>query len=65
MTPDFWIGLLLGAVALSAIGGILLINRRRPGDLWEWSEEAYQPRNDQPRAITRITSRDIDWEINP
>lgn len=64
MTPEFWIGLAIGLVIASAA---LLVHvfRRRPGEIRDWSEEAYQPRHAQPRAITRIQSSDIDWEIRP
>ncbi len=63
MSPEFWIGLAAGVLLAAAIGAIVIANRRTPGDLWDWSEEAYQPRRDEPRAITRIHSNNIDWEI--
>lgn len=63
MSPDFWIGLAVGLVATCAA---IIINafRPTPGDIWDWKEQAYEP-DDQPRAITRIRSNDIDWEIRP
>jgi len=29
----------------------------------DWQEESWQPRSDAPRAITRIRSNQLDWEI--
>lgn len=56
------------AVLIATFIAVYALLRRRPGDIWEWSEDAYQPRvtaENQPRAITRIKSKDISWEINP
>jgi hypothetical protein len=36
-----------------------------PKGIYDWEEEAYRPRphREEPRAITRLTSTEIDWEI--
>lgn len=63
MTVEFLIGMFAGAV-LSFLPVLLIyLNRRAPGDIWDWSEDAYEPRRSEPRAITRVTSNNIDWEI--
>lgn len=64
MTPDFWIGLAFGAVIVASA---LLFHafRPRPGDIREWSDEEYEPQAIQPRAVTRIQSKDLNWEIDP
>jgi hypothetical protein len=65
---EFWAGMFAGA-AIMAIGiaGATVLElfpaRTKKDDIWEWDPEAYEPRVDQPRAITRITSNQIDWEI--
>lgn len=55
------------AVLIVALVALYVLLRRRPGDIWEWSEDAYKPvrelPRDAPRAITRIRSRNIYWEI--
>lgn len=51
------------AVLIAALIALYVLFRRRPGDIWEWSEDAYEPRRDEPRAITRIRSNQIEWEI--
>lgn len=60
-------GILVFAALIAAVVFIVFTLRRRPGDIWEWSEVAYEPVReppiDAPRAITRIRSRDIYWEI--
>lgn len=51
------------AVLIAALIALYFIMRRRPGDIWDWTEDAYEPRQDAPRAVTRITSNQIEWEI--
>ena len=52
------------AVFVAALVALHLLLRRRPGDIWDWTEDAYQPsRQDAPKAITRIRSKNIYWEI--
>lgn len=52
------------AVLIAAFIAVYALLRRRPGDIWEWSEDAYEPpRQDAPKAITRIRSKNIYWEI--
>jgi hypothetical protein len=38
--------------------------RQEPHEPLDWTEAAYHPRHDQPRAVTRIKSNSIYWEIN-
>lgn len=49
--------------AAAFIAALVHFNRREPAEPHDWTEEAYQPRHDQPRAITRIHANDLDWEI--
>jgi hypothetical protein len=49
--------------AATFIAALVYINRREPDEPLDWTEEAYQPRLDQPRAVTRIKSNDIFWEV--
>lgn len=37
--------------------------RSEPDDIWEWEEDSYRPCSDAPRAITRVRSNQLDWEI--
>lgn len=63
MSVEFWMGLLAGAV-LAALATLYLATRRRElGEPLDWTDAAYEPRHEQPRAITRIKSADLDWEI--
>lgn len=61
----FLIGLFIGAV-FSGCAMYIFINRVRGDDdeeLEDWSEEFYQNRLEEPRAVTRIKSNQLDWEI--
>lgn len=61
MSPDLWIGIAIG-LAASAMAAVIYALRPTAGDVWDWSEQAYEP-EEQPRAVTRLTSSEIDWEI--
>jgi hypothetical protein len=68
MTVEFWFGLAAGVLLSAAAAYFIHIKGSEGDDLWDWSEEAYEPpkaepRSEQPRAVTRITSNHIDWEI--
>lgn len=60
-------GTIVFAALAAAVGILIYTSRRRPGDIWDWSEDAYTPQrtppSDTPRAVTRIRSRNIYWEI--
>lgn len=61
----FLIGLFIGA-AFTACAMYVFINRMSESDddeLEDWSEEFYQQRLEEPRAVTRIKSNQLDWEI--
>ena len=70
MMTDFYIGLAMGVCVAILIGAslsvliVMLSGRKLMDDIEDWSEKAYEPRRDQPRAITRVKSSDIEWEIN-
>lgn len=51
-----------GAIA-ALIAAFVHLKSRDSDEPHDWSEEAYQPRLDQPRAITRVKSNNIFWEI--
>lgn len=55
------------AVFVAALIALYVLLRRRPGDIWDWTEDAYQPQRTQSqdarRSVTRIRSRHIYWEI--
>ena len=65
MNIDFWIGFSFGVLCSAAVFVLFAFYywRELSGDIEDWSEEAYEPRRDQPRAVTRIHSNDLDWEI--
>jgi hypothetical protein len=40
---------------------VLSIQRDKPQSILEWEESYF--RDERPRAVTRIQSKDIDWEV--
>jgi hypothetical protein len=49
-------------VAAGFIGGSVFKQwREEPHDIPEWSESYF--RDERPRVVTRIKSKDIDWEL--
>lgn len=61
-------GTVVVAVLIAAFIIMFFAVRRRSGDIWDWSEDAYTPQrtqpHDAPRAVTRIRSKNVYWEIN-
>lgn len=47
----------------AALAAAVYASRQSPSEIWEWEEKSYQPRSNEPRAVTRIHSKNIDWEI--
>lgn len=62
MTDAVLLILALG-VGAALLAAAVYHARSKPDDIWEWEEESYRPRSDAPRAITRMKSADLDWEI--
>lgn len=60
---DIVLAILAVAAVAPLVAVLVYLNRPKPGDIWEWADEAYEPRRDEPRAITRVKSNDIYWEI--
>ena len=60
----FLIGLFIGG-AFTACAMYIFINRVTDDDdeIDDWSEDFYQQRLEEPRAVTRIKSNQLDWEI--
>lgn len=59
-------GILVVAALIVAVAAVYFMLRPRPDDLFEWTDAAYEPpHSEPPRAITRIRSKDISWEIEP
>lgn len=60
----FMFALLGCGVAAGFIAGLLFSRcREEPSEPPVWTEEAYEPHHDKPRAVTRIHSNELDWEI--
>lgn len=61
-------GIIVVAFVLAVLVAFRFAPRRTVDDIWEWSEHAYQPpqdkRRNEPRAVTRIRSNHIHWEIH-
>lgn len=56
------------AIVIAALVALHFLLRQSRDEIWEWSDEAYRPepvRDPEARAVTRIKSRDIYWEIKP
>lgn len=63
MDPIVLAVLAFAAGAASAVIVSVFLNRRELDEPLDWTEAAYEPRHEQPRAVTRIHSNDLDWEI--
>lgn len=55
--------LMVGCAAFIAVVLYLTRPRRQRKEISEWSEDHYEPRRQEPRAVTRLTKDDITWEI--
>lgn len=55
---EFILGTVFGSVSAAAL--MMILSRFRPArEIEDWTEEAYN----KPRAITRVHSGNLDWEI--
>jgi hypothetical protein len=57
------LAILAFAAGAAVVAALVHINRKTSGDIWDWADEAYEPRHDQPRPVTRVKSNQIEWEI--
>jgi len=63
MIEFFFLSIIFGCgVAAGFIGGTIFGKwRDAPEDIPEWQESYF--RDEQPRVVTRIQSKDIQWEV--